>query len=120
MEWDGDTLQVGCKETFYRIPRNTVERATGFSWLSPQTDGTVYHDVQGTFGFISRKALQQLTEKDVFTYDGITWRKVEMTDSFYHVKADTDGTEMWIARQGDLPLVLEMRSNPLGIDWKIK
>jgi hypothetical protein len=36
------------------------------------------------------------------------------------VKADTDGTEMWIARQGDLPLVLEMRSNPLGIDWKIK
>ena len=78
------------------------------------------HDVQGTFGFISRKALQQLTEKDVFTYDGITWRKVEMTDSFYHVKADTDGTEMWIARQGDLPLVLEMRSNPLGIDWKIK
>ena len=120
MEWDGDTLQVGCKETFYRIPRNTVERTTGFSWLSPQTDGTVYHDVQGTFGFISRKALQQLTEKDVFTYDGITWRKVEMTDSFYHVKADTDGTEMWIARQGDLPLVLEMRSNPLGIDWKIK
>ena len=33
--------------------------------------------------------------------------------------ADIDRTEMWIKCDDHLPLVLEMRHNPLGIDWTI-
>jgi hypothetical protein len=36
------------------------------------------------------------------------------------VQADIDRTEMWISLKDDLPLVLEMRNNPLGIDWLIE
>jgi len=35
------------------------------------------------------------------------------------VRADIDQTEMWIKDDESLPLVIEMRHNPLGIDWRI-
>ena len=49
-----------------------------------------------------------------------------MNNGIYHVRADIDGTEMWIrwigteqgGRQG-VPLVVKMQKNPLGIDWEV-
>ena len=118
-QWQADTLQVTCKQTIYRIPRQEVESAEGFCWLTPQKDGTVYHGVKGTFAFLSRRAMAQLKANGMFVYDGITWRQVAQENSLSHVRADIDGTEMWISTLGEWPLVVEMRHNPLGIDWKI-
>ena len=117
--WTDDTLRVKCKETTYCIPRRVVDNAVNFCWLSPQTDGTVYPDVPGTFAFISRQAYTQLSQTGSFVYDSITWRLLDETADELHVQADIDGTEMWIARDADLPLVIRMQNNPLGIDWQI-
>ena len=117
--WQGDTLNIVCKQTTYRIPRHETEHATGFCWLNPQNDGTIYHHVGGTFLFVSADAVQQLHTHGFFVYDGITWRQIG--DSENHVRADIDGTEMWIRLDTStgLYLVTEMRGNPLGIDWKL-
>ena len=115
--WQNDTLYVTCKQATYVTPRSVVEKATGFCWDIP-ADGVVY-EPKGTFAFISRQALRDLQANGFFVYDGITWRLVDQGDSL-HVRADIDQTEMWIALKDDLPLVLEMRNNPLGIDWNIK
>ncbi len=116
-EWQGDTLWLTCKDTTYKIARSIVERGTGFSWDIP-ADGVVY-DAKGTFCFISKKALRELQEKGSFVYDSITWRKIDQDGSTIHVRADIDQTEMWIKDDESLPLVIEMRHNPLGIDWRI-
>lgn len=122
-----------CKEATYRIPKSVVENGARFCWDIP-ADGAVYQP-QGTFGFISRKAMRDLQEKGCFTYDGITWRLVNerlrerlragepcsgMGERTL-VRADIDRTEMVIAyaKEPDLYLVVEMRHNPLGIDWQI-
>ena len=138
----GDTLLLTCKQTTYCIPRSEVEHATGFSWLSPQTDGTLYHNVRGTFAFISFDALRRLQAEGSFVYDDITWRLIAQDETTLRVRADIDGTEMTIAlpssfalnaplsegsgqklRDGSslpsLPFVLEMHNNPLGIDWTL-
>ncbi len=115
--WAGDTLIVSCKQAEYKTPRAVVEDAEGFCWDIP-ADGAEYL-AAGTFAFISRQALRSLQQTGVFTYDGITWRLAEQTAEAYHVRADVDRTEMWISRVDELPLVLEMRNNPLGIDWRI-
>lgn len=120
LQWEKDTLAVICKQTTYYIPRQEVEHSTGFCWLSPQTDGTVYRQVKGTFAFVSTDALTDLKENGFFLYDGITWRKVDESNGNIHVRADIDRTEMWIQDNPLLPLVVEMRNNPLGIDWKIQ
>ena len=117
--WLGDTLMVTCKEATYQIPRSVVEKGTTFCWDIP-ADGASY-ETKGTFAFISRQALRDLCTDGFFVYDGITWRQVgESGMHGIHVRADIDQTEMWISRQDDLPLVLEIRNNPLGIDWKIE
>ena len=115
--WLGDTLVVNCKDATYLTPRSIVEHGKGFCWDIP-SDGAVY-EAKGTFAFISLEALHDLQEKGFFVYDGITWRLVDQGDSL-HVRADIDQTEMWIALKDDLPFVIEMRNNPLGIDWRIE
>ena len=117
-DWQGDTLIVVCKETAYLTPRSIVENGQNFSWDIP-ADGYV-HQAKGTFAFISRKAFKDLKEKGYFVYDDITWRKVDESDVTIHVQADIDRTEMWIKYDEQMPLVLEMRNNPLGIDWLIE
>ena len=60
-----------------------------------------------------------IKENGTFVLDFITWRLMDETDQAYHVRADIDLTEMWIAKQEPLPMILEMRNNPLGIDWRM-
>ena len=120
--WEGDTLTVVCKETAYRIPRAEAEHATGFCWLTPQQDGAIYNNVRGTFLFVSADAMRQLRERGFFVYDGITWRREgDVSAGPDHVRADVDGTELFIEyhRPSGLYLVTEMCGNPLGIDWKL-
>ena len=116
--WDADTLHVTCKEATYRIPKSVVEGGTQFCWDIP-ADGAVYQP-QGTFAFVSRKAMRDLQEKGYFIYDGIIWRLVSRGETTL-VRADIDRTEMVIAyaKEPGLYLVIEMRHNPLGIDWQI-
>ena len=119
--WQGDTLVLTCKEATYSIPRSIVNMGNSFCWEIP-ADGAMY-EAKGTFAFISRQALRDLCTNGSFVYDGITWRQIGEPDARgIHVRADIDQTEMWISQQDDLdlPLVLEIRNNPLGIDWKIE
>ena len=115
-DWQGDTLLLTCKEATYKIPRSMVENGRHFCWDIP-ADGAVYQ-AKGTFAFISRQALRELKQKGCFVYDGITWRLVDQGERI-HVRADIDQTEMWISNDDEMPLVLEMRNNPLGIDWQL-
>ena len=79
----------------------------------------MHHDAKGTFCFVSRAALQRLHEQKALNYDGFCWRLLDVSDGLLHVKADDYDAEMWIADDPTLPLIMEMRHNPLGIDWKI-
>jgi len=116
--WQGDTLLVTCKQATYKIPRHIVEKGNRFCWDIP-SDGITY-ETQGTFAFISHQALKDLQQKGYFVYDGITWRKTSSTAETISVRADIDQTEMRISLKNELPLVLEMRNNPLGITWHME
>ena len=113
-----DTLILRCNESIYLVPQKLVDEADGFCWDSPQKGKNIY-DAKGTFLFVSRKAIQQLRQSGVFIYNGITWRQIAQDVSCITVKADVDGTLMQIATNRELPWVLKMENNPLGIDWKL-
>ena len=113
-----DTLILRCNESIYLVPQKLVDEADGFCWDSPQK-GKNFYDAKGTFLFVSRKAIQQLRQSGVFIYNGITWRQIAQDASSITVKADVDGTLMQIATNRELPWVLKMENNPLGIDWKL-
>lgn len=122
-----DTLYLKCNQSVYLIPERLVDEATGFSWDSPQKGKNIYvcNKSQnkgmrdGTFLFISRKALQQLLHSGTFIYNDMTWRQVSRDAKTVVVRADIDGTTMCISLCHQLPWVLWMKNNPLGIDWTL-
>lgn len=116
---EGDTLRMVCHGNEYRIPQSAVDRADMFCWDSPQWTGRSY-TCRGTFLFISRRALRQLVRRHRFVYDGLTWREVAREGTTLRVRADDDGTEMWIATDRQLPFVVKMINNKLGIDWTLE
>lgn len=118
-EFEDNPLVIRCNHSTYFIPKDVVDHADRFTWNSPQK-GINEYSCRGTFLFISRDALQQLKAKGAFVYDEITWRKIAQSAETITVKADVDGTEMVISTVCRLPWVLEMRHNPLGIDWKLE
>ena len=122
-----DTLYLKCNQSVYLIPERLVDEATGFSWDNPQKGKNIYvcNKSQnkgmrdGTFLFISRKALQQLLHTGTFIYNDMTWRQVSRDAKTVVVRADIDGTTMCISLCHQLPWVLWMKNNPLGIDWTL-
>ena len=122
-----DTLYLKCNQSVYLIPERLVDEATGFSWDNPQKGKNIYvcNKSQnkgmrdGTFLFISRKALQQLIHSGTFIYNDMTWRQVSRDAKTVVVRADIDGTTMCISLCHQLPWVLWMKNNPLGIDWTL-
>ncbi len=103
-----------------RMPRNRVENGNAFCWQQP-ADGERRVLGEGeTFGIISRQAFSDLKDKGFFVYNGVTYRKADEEGGRVHVRADIDETQMWIEMSGELPVISEMRDNPLGIDWKIE
>ncbi|WP_437183046.1 GH92 family glycosyl hydrolase [Segatella copri] len=123
-----DTLILKCNQSLYLIPRKLVDEADGFCWDSPQKGRNLYVcDMSsnrgmrdGTFLFISRKALRQLQANGSFVYNGILWRKISADEKSITVKAEQDETVMQIAVNLGLPWVLRMDGNPLGIDWRLE
>ena len=101
------------------IPRRIVDETDVFCWKNPQNDGTVHHNVQGTFAFVSKAAFAQLKKNGWMKYDSITWRRTAETADYIEVQADIDRTLMRISKNRDLPFVLLMKGNPLGIDWRL-
>lgn len=116
--WQGDTLFTKMKETLYRIPKKAVEESEQCCWQMP-LDGKTYV-ADGTFCFLSRKALRQIQSIGSCVYDGITWRKKGERGNLIHLQADIDKTEMWVQTDTPLPMIVEMRNNPLNIDWVIR
>ena len=122
-----DTLYLKCNQSVYLIPERLVDEATGFSWDNPQKGKNIYvcNKSQnkgmrdGTFLFISRKALQQLLHTGTFIYNDMTWRQVSRDAKTVVVRTDIDGTTMCISLCHQLPWVLWMKNNPLGIDWTL-
>lgn len=112
-------LCLRCHGASYVIPIAVIDSATSFDWSSPQKGASAVYHCKGTFLFISRQAMETLLATGSFVYDGITWRELDRTDASVHVRADVDGTEMWISRTMHLPFVLRMQGNPLGIDWRL-
>lgn len=117
--YEDDGLSVSCLHSQYIIPQRVLDHATTFAWERP-TDLDSRYRCSGTFLMISRDAYCSLEARHQMQYDGLTWRELDRSDSLIHVRSDLDGSEMWIRRTPDLPLVERMQGNKLGIDWWVE
>ena len=95
----------------------TLETAETFMELSETISQS---NIAGAGKMDIKEIMKELQETGQFVYDGITWRKIDADAKTIHVRADIDRTEMWISTKTELPFIMKMKGNPLGIDWEIK
>ncbi len=100
----------------------SLRNGTALNWRQPEDGKTYLLPSNETFGIISLQAYRELVQKGSFIYNGVLYKQINDTSSegMMHVKAEIDETQMWIALSEKLPVIYEMRDNPLGIDWKIE
>lgn len=109
----------------YRMTPAAMNGGDSMSFLMPEDGNDVTLGDGETFALISRKALRELKETGRFAYDGFVYELADTLDGspagrLLHVAEPLEGAEMWIVDNDTLPIVWEMRGNPLEINWSAK
>lgn len=113
----------------YKMGLHNIQEGEALSWLQPVDGCEIILPASETFGIVSRRAWKSLKEKNYFTYNGTTYRKVndnvtELKEykgkKLTHVLGDIDLTNMWIIDNEEFPLIYKVADNPLGIDWTVE
>ena len=74
-EWSTLRNSTGLKGC-YKMGLRNIQEGEALSWIQPVDGSEVVLPASETFGFISRRAWKSLKEKNYFTYNGTTYRKV--------------------------------------------
>ena len=102
----------------YAMPSTSRKSATQLSFAQP-IDGSHLTLDNATFALISSNALAELKSKHSFNYGGVSYKLKEKQGSRICVVDTVEGREMTILDDANLPLILRMANNPLGINWAI-
>ena len=77
------------------------------------------------FAILSQKALDSINNNGTCVFNNTTFSLVDQlpaTDthpSLLHLIDTDEGAEMWVANDKTLPLIWEMKNNPVEINWKV-
>lgn len=108
----------------YTMTPGAVERGSAMSFLMPEDGNHVTLPADMTFAMISRSALAELRRNGRFTYDGVEYvagpdSRESPRGQLIHAVDTLEGGQMWVLDRDDCPIVWEMRSNPLEINWTV-
>ena len=71
------------------------------------------------FALLPQKALLSLRKKGQCRFCNTHWQLRDAADGLLHLTDTDEGAEMWVRDDLRLPLIVEMRNNPVEIDWKV-
>ena len=102
----------------YAMSAKALQDGTAQSWVMPEDGNHIALPSDETFGIISRSALATLKKKGEFLYNGVLWKRVGGDGQVIEVDDPEEGAKMTILDNPQLPLILNMRNNPLEINWE--
>ncbi len=108
----------------YAMGAKSVEQGQSLCFLQPTPAATIQVPVGQTAFMLSRQAFARLRQSGRFSYGGATFSVVDTVAcapgvGSFHVRDSVEGCEMWIADNPRLPLIWQMRGNPMEIDWTV-
>lgn len=72
-----------------------------------------------TFLILSRHALTTVKASGLCHFNNTLWRLADATDGLLHLIDQHEGAEMWVKDDPALPLIMQMKNNPVEIDWTV-
>lgn len=105
----------------YTMAPEAIKNGNSQSYIMPEDGNHIVLPSNETFGIISQSALNDLTNKGQFIYNGVLWQKVGDCDSplgtAIKVEDPEEGAMMTILNNPKLPVIISMTGNPLEINW---
>lgn len=107
----------------YTMSAEAIQHATSLSYLQP-IDGQ--HATLGNnelFALMSKDVLKQIKTTGQCSWCNTIFKLAKDDDggkALLHLVDEKEGAEMWVMDNMDLPLIVEMRNNPVEINWKVE
>ncbi len=121
LEWTMQRHGAVYRGSYVMGPEST-EKGCCLCLMQPEAGREIKVPSSQTAFIISREALSSLRSTGHMTYGNTLYEMVDTIScglgvSSLHVTDRTEGCDMWIVNNEKLPLIWQMRDNPLGIDW---
>lgn len=108
----------------YTLRPEAVEKGTSLSYRMPEDGNHLTRSETETYAMISGLALKSLKSRGKFTYDNVLYHSTGATrqspwGTLLEVR-DEEGAELLILDNESLPIIMQMRNNPVEINWSVK
>ena len=127
----GVTLKWGIERNLkwwhgsYIMSQKALAEASCLNYEQPLDRQHITLGDKELFAILSQKALDSIKSNGTCVFNNTTFTLVDQlpaTDthpSLLHLKDSDEGAEMWVANDKTLPLIWEMKNNPVEINWKV-
>lgn len=111
-------------EGSYKMSNKALAEATHLNYAQPLDKQNLSLGDNELFCLVSGKVLQE-ARKGACNFNNTQWKLVgeesakDGHPTLLHLLDTAEGAEMWIANDETLPLIWEMRNNPVEINWKV-
>lgn len=128
---DGKILSWGIErnlrwwEGSYKMSNKALAEATHLNYAQPLDKQNITLDESELFAILSRKALADAKKYGQCSFNNTTFKVVgkepakNNVPSLIHLKDINEDAEMWVADDDTLPIIWEMKNNPVEINWKV-
>ncbi|MDE6795193.1 MAG: glycoside hydrolase family 92 protein, partial [Muribaculaceae bacterium] len=108
----------------YRMSRKALDNGKALSFLQPVDGDFVELNDNEVWGILPMQLLQAAKRGEEIEFNNTRWSVVNnattSADGQIRLMDLNEGAEMLILDREDLPLILEMKNNPLEINWTIE
>lgn len=109
----------------YIMSQKALAQASCLNYEQPLDRQHITLSDNELFAILSQKALDSIKNNGTCVFNNTTFSLVDQlpaTDthpSLLHLIDTDEGAEMWVADDKSLPLIWEMKDNPVEINWKV-
>lgn len=111
-------------EGSYKMSKKALAEASRLNYAQPLDKQNLSLGDNELFCLVSGKVLQE-ARKGACSFNNTQWKLIgeepakDGYPALLHLLDTAEGAEMWIANDETLPLIWEMRNNPVEINWKV-
>ncbi|MCF0199440.1 MAG: glycoside hydrolase family 92 protein, partial [Bacteroidaceae bacterium] len=102
----------------YTWTQEAQEHATSLCYEQPLDGQALTMPDDQLFAMLSQEALRNAQEHGVCTFCNTPCVVRDRKEGMLHLVDTNEGAEMWVRDDVTLPLIMEMRNNPVEINWK--
>jgi len=104
----------------YTMSAESREHAKEINYIQPLDKQHITLGSNELFGFVSRDVVKAIKSKGSCIISNLSYKLLDSDNGKLHIKNDSEGSELWIKDDINLPIIVKMANNPQEINWTVE